>query len=259
MTAASPVALVTGGSSGIGRATALAFLDAGYKVVICARRPELLDEVITIAASDYLRACACDVSQPEEAHRAVGVALGEFDRLDALISAHGVIGNFQTIEHLSPEAWDDVLRVNLMGPIYLTKAAIPSLKQTRGNVVFVSSVNALQAEPFMSPYGVSKGGLVTFTMYAARELAEHGIRVNCVAPGWVDTPMSAPFFEEVGAVGKPIDTNMLKRPGTPEEIAALILFLAGPTGSFLTGTTFVADGGMVTQMAPLRAVQGGVS
>jgi meso-butanediol dehydrogenase/(S,S)-butanediol dehydrogenase/diacetyl reductase len=246
------VAVVTGGSSGIGRATAGALVAQGYRVVICARGGDRLEQTAGELGRERVAWHACDVGDPSSAAKTIALATERFGRLDALVCAAGVIGSFQPIAELTPEGWDKVLRVNLMGPIHFARAAIPALRETRGSVVIVSSVNAHQAEPGMAPYGVSKAGLVGFTMYAALECAPHGIRVNCVAPGWVLTPMAEPFFREAGLLDTPVAFNMQRRPARPEELASVIAFLVGDGASFMTGTTVVADGGMITQMAGLR-------
>lgn len=253
MTAERRVAFVTGGSSGIGKATAAAFLHDGWAAAICARDPERLAAAAEeLGEPERLLALPCDVGHRDQTMAVIGRAVERFGRLDALVNAHGVIGSFQTIEQLSPEGWDEVLRPNLMGPINTTVAALPYLKTTRGAIVHVSSINAYQAEPAMAPYGVAKAGLVAFTSYAACELAEHGIRVNCVSPGWVRTPMAQPFFEEAGLADQPVGMTMLGRIGEPQEIASVILFLAGPGAAYVTGTTVVADGGQWPLLAPIR-------
>jgi meso-butanediol dehydrogenase/(S,S)-butanediol dehydrogenase/diacetyl reductase len=251
--AAPRVAFVTGGSSGIGKATAAAFLEEGYAVAVCARDPERLGAAAEeLAEPERVLALPCDVGERDQALAAVADAVERFGRLDALVNAHGVIGSFRTIDELSPEGWDEVLRPNLMGPVNTTVAAIPYLKETRGAIVHVSSINAYQAEPAMAPYGVAKAGLVALTSYTACELADHGIRVNCVAPGWVRTPMAEPFFEEAGLAGRPVGMTMLGRIGEPPEIASVIVFLAGPGAAYVTGTTVVADGGQWPLLAPIR-------
>ncbi len=252
-----PVAIVTGGSSGIGRATAELLVDRGYRVVVCARGADRLDEVVRELGPEKVAAFACDVGDPASAGSAVAFTLERFGRLDTVICAAGVIGSFRRIADLDAAGWDEVLRINLMGPIHFTTAAIPALRGGGGSVVIVSSVNAHQAEHTMAPYGVSKAGLVNFTMYAALECAADGIRVNCVAPGWVRTPMAEPFFEAAGLVDVPVAFNMLQRPARPEEIASVVVFLAGDGASFMTGTTVVADGGMITQMATLQPAEDG--
>jgi NAD(P)-dependent dehydrogenase (short-subunit alcohol dehydrogenase family) len=247
-----PVAVITGGSSGIGLATAHDLAGKGYRLVLCARGADRLAQAAGMVGGDVATVVG-DVADPATADRAVTTAVDRFGRLDTVICAAGVVGSFATIERLTPAAWDEVLRANLMGPVYFTTAAIPALRATRGSIVLVSSINAHQAEPTMAPYGVSKAGLVNFTMYAALELADDGIRVNCVAPGWVMTPMAEPFFREAGVLGVPVDCNMQRRAGQPHEIASVITFLAGDAASFLTGTTIIADGGTTTKMAGLRA------
>jgi meso-butanediol dehydrogenase/(S,S)-butanediol dehydrogenase/diacetyl reductase len=253
VTAERRVAFVTGGSSGIGKATAGAFLREGYAVAICARGADRLAAAAgELGEPERLLAIPCDVADRAQAVAAVAAAVERFGRLDALVNAHGVIGSFQTIEQLSPEGWDQVLGPNLIGPINTTSAAIPYLKETRGAVVHVSSINAYQAEPAMAPYGVAKAGLLALTSYAACELAEHGVRVNCVAPGWVRTPMAEPFFEEAGLAGQPVGMTMLGRIGEPEEIASVVLFLAGEGAAYVTGATYVVDGGQWPLLAPIR-------
>ncbi len=225
---------------------------AGYRVLICARGADRLEETARELGADRVAWHACDVSDADAAEGAIGVAVDRFGRLDALVCAAGVIGSLQPISELTPAGWAEVLGINLMGPIFFTKAATPALRESGGAVVIVSSVNAHQAEPAMAPYGVAKAGLVNFTMYAALELAPVGIRVNCVAPGWVMTSMAEPFFREAGLLDVPVAFNMQRRAAQPEELASVIVFLLGDGASFVTGTTVVADGGMITQMAGLR-------
>lgn len=239
-----PVAVVTGGSSGIGRATAEHLVDLGYRVLICARGADRLEETARDLGPDRVAWHACDVGDEGAADEAIGAAIDRFGRLDGLVCAAGVIGSFKPIVELTPAEWTEVLGINLMGPIHFTKAATPALRDTRGAVVIVSSVNALQAEPVMAPYGVAKAGLVNFTMYAALELAPAGIRVNCVAPGWVMTEMSRAALD--GATGETIRHAIpLGRPGTPGEIAGPIAFLASDLASYLHGQILSVNGGAV--------------
>ncbi len=247
------VALVTGGSSGIGKATAAAFLAAGYRVAICARGGERLAVAERqLAVSGSVLARSCDVSDPEQVASLVTATIERFGRLDAVVNAHGVAGTPTTIEDLTPADWAELLAINLLGPIHVTRAAIPALRLTRGSVVNISSLNAHRAEPLMAPYGVAKAGLESFTRYAAHELAADGIRVNAIAPGWIMTPMAQPFLERLDLVGKPLDSMMMGRAGRPEEVAAVAVFLASSGASYVTGETVVVDGGRLSKLEPLR-------
>jgi NAD(P)-dependent dehydrogenase (short-subunit alcohol dehydrogenase family) len=249
----SPVALVTGGATGIGRAAAREFLGAGYRVAICGRTKERIDEAVgALEQEGSVLGLVADVGDPAEAAGVVDRTVAEFGGLDTLTNAHGVIGSFTSIEELTPEGWQEVMATNLMGAIYTTTAAIPHRRERAGSVVNVASISALQAEPMMAPYGVAKAALVAFTRYAACELAADRVRVNAIAPGWIRTPMGEPFFEEAGVGEDDWATNFLGRAGEPEEMATLITFLSGPGASFITGETVVADGGHAINMYPLK-------
>jgi NAD(P)-dependent dehydrogenase (short-subunit alcohol dehydrogenase family) len=247
------VVIVTGGASGIGLATVQRFLADGYVVSLCGRREKAIADAIgQLDNKDRVLGLVADVASPTQCEEVVADTVAKFGGVDALVNAHGVIGDFTSIEDTTPQGWSDVLSINLMGAIYMTTAALPHLRERRGSVVNVASLNHIQAEPNMAPYGVSKAGLVAFTKYAACEFAADGVRVNGIAPGWIRTPMGEPFFEEAGVVGKTWETNFLGRAGEPEEMASVIVFLAGPGASFITGETVTADGGHGINMMPLR-------
>lgn len=243
------VAIVTGGSSGIGAATARLLADEGYRVVAVGRDADRLGEVA--AHSPRIAVHAADLSSPAGAREAIAAIAAEHGRIDVLVNAHGVLGEPAPLEEISDELWDHVLGTNLRGPIATTTAAIPHLKATRGCVVNVSSINAIQAEPWMAPYGVSKAAISGFTKYAAADLAQHGIRVNAVLPGWVRTPMALPWFEEAGVLDGPMATNFQQRAAEPIELAQVIAFLASDRASYITGECLVADGGHWINMRPL--------
>jgi meso-butanediol dehydrogenase / (S,S)-butanediol dehydrogenase / diacetyl reductase len=243
------VVLVTGGSSGIGRATAELFFKQGARVAIIGRNRERLDEVARECPGTI--AVQADLKDSAAAAAAVREVVSQAGRLDTLVNAHGILGEPTPLEQVTTEVWAEVIGVNLFGAIATTQAAIPALKESRGSVVNVSSVNAIQAEPWMAPYGVSKGGLVAFTKYAAADLAEYGVRVNAVLPGWVRTPMAIPYFEEAGVADRPMSTNFQQRAAEPAELAEVIAFLASPAASYVTGECLVADGGHWINMRPL--------
>lgn len=234
-------AIVTGGSSGIGAATAVLLAQSGYRVTALGRDEARLHEVAGRASG--ITPLVADLSTPQGAREAVRAAATAADGLDVLVNAHGVLGEPTPLEDIPDALWDEVLAVNLRAPIATTTAAIPYLKESRGCIVNVSSINAIQAEPWMAPYGTSKAAISGFTKYAAADLAQYGIRVNAVLPGWVRTPMAIPYFEEAGVLDGPMSTNFQQRAAEPEELAAVIAFLASPAASYVTGECLVADGG----------------
>lgn len=244
-----PVALVTGGGSGIGRATALLLVERGYDVVVTGRSESSLAATVALAGERCSSAVA-DMSVPEQARGVVEQVGADRGRLDALVNAHGILGATKPLVDLAADEVLEALGTNLLGPIMATQAAVPLLEATRGAVVNVVSINALQAEPDAVPYGVSKTGLLGFTRYAAVELAARGVRVNAVLPGWVMTPMVDDYIAPLVADGT-FAANVMRRPAEPSEIAGVIAFLASPAASFMTGSCVVADGGQSMTLAPV--------
>ena len=245
---AGKVALVTGATSGIGQACATAFATAGAKVACIGRKEKALAEVaerIRALDSEAL-VIQADLSSSAEAERAINETVKAFGGLDVLVSAAGHITS-GTIENTSLEAWDEMMNVNVRGAFQLMQQALPSLIERRGNIVNVSSVTGLRAFPGVLAYCVSKAALDQLTRCAALELAAKGVRVNAVNPGVVVTEIHkrggmsdeayAAFLEHSKT------THPLGRTGRPEEIAALVLFLASDEASWITGATYSIDGG----------------
>jgi NAD(P)-dependent dehydrogenase (short-subunit alcohol dehydrogenase family) len=242
------VALVTGATSGIGRACAVAFAEAGAKVACVGRNEEALHDVsrqISRLGSEALPIKA-DVSSHVEAERAVNETLAQFGGIDVVVNAAGHISS-GTIENTALEAWDDMMNVNVRAAFQLTQKALPSLIQRRGNIVNVSSVTGLRAFPGVLAYCVSKAALDQLTRCASLELAAKGVRVNAVNPGVVVTEIHkrGGMSEEAYAafLEHSKTTHPLGRTGRPEEIAALVLFLASDEASWITGATYSIDGG----------------
>ena len=242
------VALVTGATSGIGRACAIAFAKAGAKVACVGRKEQALKdtvEQIRALGSDALPINA-DLASAAEAQRIVEDTMKTFGGIDVVVNAAGHISN-GTIEDTSLEAWDDMMNVNVRGPFQLMQKALPSLIERRGNIVNVSSVTGLRAFPGVLAYCVSKAALDQLTRCASLELAAKGVRVNAVNPGVVVTDIHKRGGMSEDAYAAFLEhskqTHPLGRTGRPEEIAALVLFLASDEASWVTGATYSIDGG----------------
>lgn len=245
---AGKVALVTGATSGIGQACALAFATAGAKVACVGRKQQALQEVaerIRALDSEAL-VIRADLSSSAEAERAINETVKAFGGLDVLVNAAGHITS-GTIENTSLDAWDEMMNVNVRAPFQLMQKAVPSLIERRGNIVNVSSVTGLRAFPGVLAYCVSKAALDQLTRCASLELAAKGVRVNAVNPGVVVTEIHkrGGMSEEAYAafLEHSKTTHPLGRTGRPEEIAALVLFLASDEASWVTGATYSIDGG----------------
>lgn len=240
--------VVTGATSGIGRATAVRFAAEGANVVAVGRNQTALMEVKSEIDSSGARcfALTADMARDAAANDIVGQAVKQFGGIDVLVNAAGHISS-GTIEETSVEAWDAMMQINLRAPFRLMQAALPSLLERRGNVVNVSSVTGLRAFPGVLAYCVSKSGLDQLTRCAALELAARGVRVNAVNPGVVITDihkrggMNEQQYETFLEHSK--TTHPLGRVGEAREVAELIFFLASERASWITGATYSIDGG----------------
>jgi NAD(P)-dependent dehydrogenase (short-subunit alcohol dehydrogenase family) len=249
------IAIVTGASSGIGRATALRLAADGADVVLVARRTERLSEVASRIRTETSRealSIPADLSLDAEAPRIVAAALERFGRLDVLVNAAGILVA-GSIESTSAAAWEQTMGVNLRSAFLMMSAAVPALVASRGNIVNVSSVTGLRAFPGILAYCVSKAGLDQLTRCAALELAPQGVRVNAVNPGVVVTEahvqggMDPAVYEQF--LQRSRTTHPLGRVGQPEEIAELIAFLVSDRASWISGATYSIDGGRAVTCA----------
>jgi NAD(P)-dependent dehydrogenase (short-subunit alcohol dehydrogenase family) len=242
------VAIITGASSGIGRATALAFAREGHRVLAVGRQTAALDGVVSEVAASGSRAVALavDVTAEGAAERIVQRAIDGLGGIDVLVNAAGIIGS-GTIETTSDQAWDAMLDINVSAPFRLMRAAVPHLAARKGAVVNVSSVTGLRSFPGVLAYCVSKAAVDHLTRCAALELAPKGVRVNAVNPGVVVSNLHrrGGMNEEQYAafLERSRETHPLGRPGRPEEVAELILFLGTSRSGWMTGETIPIDGG----------------
>ena len=241
----SAVAIVTGASSGIGRATAKLFSEQGAKVALVGRKRTALDQVLN-APTGEAAAIAADVTLEGDCERIVRDTIGKFGKLDILVNAAGIIAN-GTIENTALQQWDEMFKINVRSAFYLMHLAMPHLIETKGNVVNVSSVNGQRAFPNVLAYCSSKAALDHLTRCAALEVASKGVRVNAVCPGVTVTQLHRRGGMDETAYQKFLEhskeTHPLGRVGNAEEIAQLILFLASPRASWITGVTYLIDGG----------------
>jgi NAD(P)-dependent dehydrogenase (short-subunit alcohol dehydrogenase family) len=241
-------ALVTGASSGIGRAVAIALGHEGAAAFLVGRDPETLSEVASAIRWGGARAetLAADLTDGDAPERAVAAAADAFGGLDYLVNAAGSIDT-GTVETTDDPAWERMMAINVTVPFRLIRAAAPHLAERHGAVVNVSSVTGLRAFPGVLAYCVSKAALDQLTRCAALELAPRGVRVNSVNPGVVVTNLHrrAGMNEEQyqAFLERSRETHPLGRPGTPQEIADLIMFLLSDRAGWITGETVSIDGG----------------
>jgi NAD(P)-dependent dehydrogenase (short-subunit alcohol dehydrogenase family) len=237
--------IVTGGAKGIGRATAEQFAMAGAMVAVVDRDRETAESVAgTIGARGV--ALAADVADPRAVDRAVAAAVDAFGRIDVLVNNAGI--HFaRAIDEYTTEEIDLILSVNLKGALHFIRAALPQLRRARGTIVSVSSMTGLVGQDRGAMYVATKGALISLTKALALELAVDGIRVNCVCPAGVDTPLmrqwAATLPDPEGVLRSQAAMHLTNRLASPEEIASAILFLASPAASFITGIALPVEGG----------------
>ena len=245
---ANKVAIVTGASSGIGRATAVALAHSGAMVAAVARDRDALESVLADCAHDGATAIALatDLTAPNGPDDIVQQTVSRFGSIDVVVNAAGIIATGAT-DNTGDDVWDRVMDLNVRAPFRLMRAAFPYLKQRRGAVVNVSSVNGQRVFPNLAAYNTSKAALDQLTRCAAIDWAAHGVRVNAVNPGVTVTNLHrrSGMSEDAYAafLVRSKETHPLGRPGQAEEIAALVLFLASDQAGWITGETIAIDGG----------------
>lgn len=241
------VALVTGASSGIGAAIAIAFADAGWSVMAAGRDEGRLEEVADV--SDSISTWAGELIESEDCDELVSDTIDEFGGIDCLVNNAGVLIR-GSADELSDDDWRDTIAVNLDVPFFLSRAALPHLVKAAGSVVNISSVWGLEGGERAVAYCASKGGLQLLTRAMAKDHARDSVRFNAICPGDVDTPMLAGVAEEQEMevddfLAMAAESSPNGRIATPEDIAALVLFLASDAASHITGTNIPCDGGLM--------------
>ena len=240
------VALITGGSRGIGLAVAKRFAEEGAKLVIFARDAENAKNAATnIPNTSFV---AGDVSSANDCQRAVAETLAKYGRLDILVNSAGIIYRNRTVEQTSEAEWDATFDVNVKGTFLISKAALPTLRASQGSIVNLSSYVGMVGFAGASAYAASKAAIINLTRTMALDHAKEQIRVNAVCPGSVETDMIrdawAQFGNETEARRLWASKHPLGRIATPREVANAVLFLASDEASFITGVALPVDGGI---------------
>lgn len=236
------IAIVTGGSAGIGKATAARFLQEGAVVGICGTNPEKLQKAAEeLSPLGTLRSFVVNIGNKEQVEEMAGKMLAEFGHVDILVNNAGITRDAQFYK-MSDEQFEQVIDVNLKGNYYMTKAVLPQMiAQKYGKIVHVTSVSAFNGNFGQSNYAASKAAVMGMTRVQGKELGKYNITVNAIAPGSIMTDMYAAVPDDVREAK--LKRIPLKRYGRPEEVANLILFLSCDESSYITTQTIVIDGG----------------
>ena len=248
------VAIITGAGSGQGRAAAMIFSREGAKVVVSDWKPELGDETVTLVkrAGGEAIFVRTDVSESADVQNLIRTTVSTFGGIDIIYNNAGV--GFSSPLSMSdvintPEAdWDRVIAINLRSMYLTAKYGIPEMiKSGGGSIINTASIAALIGSEAAHAYTAAKGGMVALSRALAVEFGPKNIRVNCICPGAIDTPMIAPVVDPLKKSGQPFMTSPIRRLGTPEDIANCALYLASDESGFVTGATIVVDGGYIAQ------------
>lgn len=239
-------ALVTGGSKGLGRSMALALAEAGADVAICSRNgSEAAATAAEIAGATGRKAVGfeCDVTDPESVRRLASDCQAEFGKIDILLNNAGINIRKPTTELLA-EDWDAVVDITVKGSFLCSQAFMPAMMDRKwGRIVMLGSIMSFIALPGRAPYATAKAGVLGLTRVLALEGAPHGVTVNCLCPGPFETPMNRVLMNDPVAYQAFLSKIPAGRWGQPEELGPAIVYLCSPASAFMTGTSFVIDGG----------------
>jgi len=252
MRLAGKVALVTGGSHGIGRAIAVRFAKEGAFVVICGVEPEALAETERFIREQGGEAAAfeTDVRSKAQVDRMVDRIAEERGRIDVLVNNAGICVTAPFLD-ITEELWDRHIAINLKGAFLVGQSVARLMVKRRvaGSIIHMSSVNGLAAEADQAHYNASKGGLNSLMMSMALELAPYGIRVNSLCPGFIETRLTKPLIDNPAAIAEYLKTIPMRRVGQPDDVVAAALFLASDESRYVTGHCLVVDGGQMIRLS----------
>ena len=241
------VAIVTGGSRGIGRSIAVGLAEAGANVAVAARKPESLEEAVAAVNATGRKGIGIptNVRQVEALENLVNETKRELGRVDILVNNAGTNPVFGPVQNIDERAWDTIMNTNLKSPFMLSKLVREAIKEhgEGGSIVNVSSTGGIRASAGLGGYSVSKAGLIMLTQVCAQQWGVDGIRVNCIAPGLIKTEFSRALWETPDILAGATERSALRRIGQPEEMAGAVVYFASEASSYVTGQTLVLDGG----------------
>ena len=258
------VVLVTGASKGIGKAIAVAFAAEGSRVVLNARNQQELEQAVQEIrqSGGYALALAADVMSTSEVQRLAQQTVERFGTVHVLVNNAGGAGGLTSFEELSDEDWINVFNLNVLSAVRMTRALLPFMKQQKwGRIINIASESGIQPDPFMPHYNAAKAAVINLTKSLSKAYAGDGILVNTVSPAFIKTPLVEQLLaaqaQEQGVTPQKAEQAFLRqnrphielgRPGTPEEVASAVVFLASEAASFITGANLRVDGGSVASV-----------
>ncbi|MCU0496030.1 MAG: glucose 1-dehydrogenase [Anaerolineae bacterium] len=245
------VAVITGASRGIGLAIAHEYAKAGMKVVISSRKQDSLDQVATEirSAGGEVTAIAAHNGDKAALQHLIEQTIAVYGGVDVLVNNAATNPHFGTLLEAEDSLWQKTFEVNLLGNVWLTQAAVKSMRpRGGGKIINIASVNGLRPGHYQGIYSITKAGVINLTQTLAMELAADNIQVNAIAPGLIKTKFAQAIWENETLMEGVIERTPVQRIGEPQEIAGIALYLAAPASSFTTGQVFVVDGGITVPM-----------
>jgi NAD(P)-dependent dehydrogenase (short-subunit alcohol dehydrogenase family) len=241
------VALITGGSRGIGFAIATEMAKQGAIIIICSENQNDLDEAVKNATDDgiSLNSYLCDVTSFAAQNEMVSYIIKEFGRLDILVCNAGITGKAGSFADLDFTDYDRVMEINLKANVHLCNLALPYIAVNQGSVILISSLSGLRGNARINTYSLTKAAMAQLARNLAVEWGPKGVNVNTVSPGFIKTPLSEPLINNPEFMAKRMAMTPLRRVGEVQEIAGACVFLAAPAGAFVNGHNLVVDGGTI--------------